>query len=103
MVNHHLLCLRAVFWFMCIVYVYHITSETNSPDLMEFINENILKCVQKDYSRAFLNEEIFFDKNQLLQKWGICMERQTTVLYLLPHIDVKDAMDAGMRVGKMEK
>ena len=83
-------------------YVYHITRETDSPDLLDFINQSILKSVQKDYSNALLNEEVFFDKKQLLQKWGVCLERQSTVLYLYPHIDDKDFMDASMRVAKSE-
>ena len=81
-----------------LVYVYHITSETDCPDLMEFTNQSILKSVQKDYPHALLNEEVFFDKYQLLQKWGIYLVRKSTVLYLCPHIDDKEAMDAGMRV-----
>lgn len=84
-------------------YVYHIIRETDCPDLMDFINQSILKSVQKDYPQALLNEEVFLDKNQLLQKWGLYLERQSTVLYLYPHIDDKDAMDAGMRVANWEK
>ena len=86
-----------------LVYVYHITRETDCPDLLDYINQSILKSVREDYPHAFLSEEIFFDKNQLLQKWGICLERQSTVLYLIPHIEDKNFMDAGMSGANLEK
>lgn len=84
-------------------YVHHITRETDSPDLMDFINQSILKSVQKDCPYALLGEEVFPDKKQLLQKWGVCLERRSTVLYLYPHIDDKDFMDASMREANWDK
>ena len=79
------------------VYCYRINNETDSKQLMDYIDGNILESVQKVFPRALPHSEICYDNTQVATSWRWLTSRPSFDLWLIPDVNDEDIENAGFR------
>jgi len=80
-----------------LVYCYRVDNETDSKQLMDYIDGNIFESVQKVYPRALLHSENFYDNSQVATSWRWLTSRPSFDLWMIPDVKDEDIENAGFR------
>lgn len=80
-----------------LVYCYRVDNETDSKQLMDYIDGNIFESVQKEYPRALLHSENFYDNSQVATSWRWLTSRPSFDLWMIPDVKDEDIENAGFR------